>query len=166
MSPESLDAKALKASAKTADVSEKKNKPCKECGFLIQHGTYECPECGYSWSPPPQVTMVDGAIVELDTGRTAIEQITPERFYQEALGFWETDKFCIRENAKLRNSTPTFNYFRRRAFLSTQSFCRLKGYRMPPTWKLNKLDSVEPSQVVKGELKRQQIAFFKKRKTA
>lgn len=166
MSPESLDEKELKARAKSADVSEKKDKPCKECGFLIQHGTYECPECGYSWSPPPQVTMVDGAIVELDTGRTAIEQITPERFYQEALGFWETDKFRIRENAKLRNPTPTFNYFRRRAFLSTQSFCRLKGYRMPPTWTLNKLDSVEPSQVVKAEIKRQQIAYFKKRKTA
>ena len=164
--PESLDEKELKTRAKSADVSEKKDKPCKECGFLIQHGTYECPECGYSWSPPPQVTMVDGAIVELDTGRTAIEQITPERFYQEALGFWETDKFCIRENAKLRNPTQKFNYFRRRAFLSTQSFCELKGYRMPPTWKLNKLDSVEPSQVVKNEIKRQQIAYFKKRKTA
>tara|TARA_B100000886_G_C20057708_1_gene340449 strand:+ start:164 stop:496 length:333 start_codon:yes stop_codon:yes gene_type:complete len=110
--------------------------------------------------------MVDGAIIELDSGRTVIDQITPERFYQEALGFWETDKFCIRENAKLRNPAQTFNYFRRRAFLSTQSFCRLKGYGMPPTWKLNKLDSVEPSQVVKREIKRQQTAHFKKRKTA
>ena len=110
--------------------------------------------------------MVDGAIVELDTGRTVIGQVTPERFYQEALGFWETDKHCIKVNARLRNPNQTFNYFRRRAFVSTKTFCRLKGYQMPPPWKLNKLDSVEPSHVVKGELKRQQIAYFKQRKTA
>lgn len=164
--PESLDEKELTKRAKSADVSGKKDKPCKVCGFLIQHGTYECPECGYSWSPPPQVTMVDGAIVELDTGRTVIGQVTPERFYQEALGFWETDKSCIKENARPRNPNQTFNYFRRRAFKSTKTFCRLKGYQMPPPWKLNKLDSVEPSHVVKGELKRQQIAYFKQRKTA
>ncbi len=108
--------------------------------------------------------MVDGAIVELDTGRTAIGQITPERFYQEALDYSETDKKSIEKNREYRHSTQKFNFYRTRAFSATRSFCRLKGYRMPSSRWLDRLDAVEPSQVVKNELKRQRIAYLKKRK--
>ena len=159
--PTELNEAELKERATSRSSNDEAGTPCDECGFLIERGHYECPECGYSWSPPPRVTTVDGSIIELDSGEEVITGISPERFYQQALRHFENDPKCIEKN--FANATDDFNYFRQRAYLSTKTFCKDKGYQMPANRTLNALYSVETSEVVRGQIKHQQIRYVKGR---
>ena len=160
--PTELNEAELKERATSRSSNDEAGTPCDECGFLIERGHYECPECGYSWSPPPRVTTVDGSIIELDSGEEVISGISPERFYQQALRQFENDPKCIEKN--FANATDDYNYFRTRAYLSTQTFCKDKEYQMPDKRTLNALYSVETSEVVRGQIKHQQIRWAKSRR--
>ena len=105
--------------------------------------------------------MVDGSIIELDSGEEVITGMSPERFYQQALRYFENDPKCIEKN--FANATEDYNYFRTRAYKSTKTFCQDKGYQMPANQALNALYSVETSEVVRGQIKRQQIRHWKGR---
>ena len=107
--------------------------------------------------------MVDGSIIELDSGEEVISAKSPERFFQEALWVFENDPKCIEENRERGHTRDDHNYFRTRAFMSTKTFCEDKGYQMPANQTLNALYSVETSEVVRGQIKCQQIRYAKGR---
>lgn len=126
---------------KVQRIKEKQAYSCTSCGYLLELNQWECPNCFHSRRRNAEVSVVDGSIVDLDTGELALEPISKKQFWRELVWLVESD------NQK---------WTRKRALAI------FKGrYDEWPDRAWEHLAGIEPSSETTGWLRHNQISYVK-----